>query len=254
MTQESSRLKGKIVLVTGAAQGMGRAQVEAMAREGATVYFTDIYVEQAEQAAKEVKESLGRTVHFLHADAASEADWERVLTLIVSAEGRIDGVVNNAGIGARRFGDVEDLETWRKYLEVNATSVYLGTSKSASLMQATGGGSIVNISSIMGIVGGPGHPGYYASKAAVRNYTKSAALKYGPAGIRVNSVHPGYMQVMRGSAAASAERREQIAQSVALRRTGEPNEVANGVLFLISDEASYITGTELVIDGGYLAQ
>ncbi|WP_114423639.1 SDR family NAD(P)-dependent oxidoreductase [Nocardioides houyundeii] len=249
----TGRLAGRVVVVTGAAQGLGRAQAELMVREGAQVVITDLYAEQGAAAAEEISAGLGRAV-FKRADAASEADWDRLLAEVVTETGRLDAVVNNAGIGARTFGETEDLETWRKYLDINATSAYLGTSKAAEIMKAFGGGSIVNLSSIMGIVGGPGHPGYYASKAAVRNYSKAAAVRYGPDGIRVNSIHPGYMPPMRGASPAGVARRGELAASLPLRRTGEVHEVAYGVLFLVSDESSYVTGTELVIDGGFLAQ
>ena len=249
------RLAGKVVLVTGAAQGLGFGQAELMAREGARVFITDLYQDQGEAAATAINNHVGGgEARFIHADATSESDWDRVLAEIVEAAGQLDVVVNNAGISSRSFEDADDLDAWRTYLDVNATSVFLGTSRSAALMMEQKRGSIINLSSIMGIVGGPGHPGYHASKAAVRNFTKAAAVRYGPSGIRVNSVHPGYMPPMRGSSPAGIERRLELGASVPLRRTGEVLEVAYGVLFLASDESSYVTGTELVIDGGFLAQ
>ena len=167
--------------------------------------------------------------------------------------GRLDILVNNAGISGSSVGDADGLEGWHLIIAVNQTSVFLGTKLTAEQMAKTGGGSIVNISSIMGFVGGPGgHPAYSASKGAVRIYTKSAAVRYGPLGIRVNSVHPGYMPPMLNATNAN-ERADKIAQTP-LRRLGEPIEVAYGVLFLASDEASFVTGTELVIDGGFIAQ
>jgi NAD(P)-dependent dehydrogenase (short-subunit alcohol dehydrogenase family) len=159
---------------------------------------------------------------------------------------------NNAGISGSSVGEEDGLEGWQRLLAVNATSVFLGTKLAAAEMAKTGGGSIVNISSIMGIVASAeSHPGYPASKAAVRNYTKAAACRYGPQGVRVNSVHPGYMPPML-NATNAAGREAKIAETP-LRRLGEPIEVAYGVLFLASDEASFVTGAELVIDGGYIA-
>ncbi len=188
----------------------------------------------------------------MRTDVTSEADWKKLIAEAVAAYGRLDILVNNAGISGSSVGDADGLEGWQKLLAVNATSVFLGTKLAAAEMAKTGGGSIVNISSIMGIVASDeSHPGYPASKAAVRNYSKAAACRYGPQGVRVNSVHPGYMPPML-NATNAAGRAAKIAQTP-LRRLGEPIEVAYGVLFLASDEASFVTGTELVIDGGFIA-
>ncbi len=172
----------------------------------------------------------------------------------IAAYGRLDILVNNAGISGSAVGEADDLAGWHRLLAVDATNgVFLGTKLAAAEMAKTGGGSIVNISSIMGIVAsGDSHPGYPASKAAVRNYTKAAACRYGPQGVRVNSVHPGYMPPMLN--ATNAAGRQAKIEQTPLRRLGEPIEVAYGVLFLASDEASFVTGAELVIDGGYIAQ
>ena len=168
-------------------------------------------------------------------------------------DGRLDILVNNAGISGSSVGDPDGLEGWERVIAVNQTSVFLGTKLAAAQMAKTGGGSIVNISSILGFVGGAsGHPAYSASKGAVRIYTKSAAVRCGPLGIRVNSVHPGYMPPMLNATNAN-ERADKIALTP-LGRLGKPIEVAYGVLFLASDEASFVTGAELVMDGGYIAQ
>jgi len=165
----------------------------------------------------------------------------------------LDILVNNAGISSSSVGDPDRLEGWDRIIAVNQTSVFLGTKLAAEQMAKTGGGSIVNISSIMGFVGSTsGHPAYHASKGAVRIYSKAAAVRYGPSGVRVNTVHPGYMPPML-NATNAGERDDKIA-ATPLRRIGKPIEVAYGVLFLASDEASFITGTELVIDGGFIAQ
>ena len=193
-----------------------------------------------------------RQARFVRTDVTSEADWTRLIAEPIADFGRLDILVNNAGISGSAVGEPDDLAGWQRLLAVNATSVFLGTKLAAAEMAKTGGGSIVNISSIMGIVASAeSHPGYSASKAAVRNYTKAAACRYGPQGVRVNSVHPGYMPPML-NATNAAGRESKIAETP-LRRLGEPIEVAYGVLFLASDEASFVTGAELVIDGGYIA-
>jgi NAD(P)-dependent dehydrogenase (short-subunit alcohol dehydrogenase family) len=169
----------------------------------------------------------------------------------VSAYGRLDILVNNAGISGSSVGEPNGLQGWNRIIAVNQTSVFLGTKLAAEQMAKTGGGSIVNISSIMGFVGSAnGHPAYHASKGAVRIYSKAAAVRYGPMGVRVNTVHPGYMPPMLNATNAG----ERDAKMTPLRRIGQPIEVAYGVLFLASDEASFVTGTELVIDGGFIAQ
>jgi len=171
----------------------------------------------------------------------------------VAAYGRLDIPVNNAGISGTSVGDPDGLDGWHRIIAVNQTSVFLGTRLAAEQMAKTSGGSIVDISSIMGFVGSTGgHPAYHASKGAVRIYSKAAAVRYGPSGVRVNTVHPGYMPPML-NATNAGERADKIALTP-LRRLGEPIEVAYGVLFLASDEASFVTGTELVIDGGFIAQ
>jgi len=186
-------------------------------------------------------------------DVTSESEWRALIEKVVSTHGRLDILVNNAGISGSSVGDPDGVEGWQRIIAVNQTSVFLGTKLAAEQMAKTGGGSIVNISSIMGFVGSTsGHPAYHASKGAVRIYSKAAAVRYGPSGVRVNTVHPDYMPPML-NATNAGERDDKIA-STPLRRIGKPIEVAYGVLFLASDEASFITGTELVIDGGFIAQ
>ena len=244
------RLDGKVAIITGGAHGMGEAEARLFAQEGARVVIADVLVKEGEAVAGDI--SGQRQARFVRTDVTSEADWKRLIAEAVAAYGRLDILVNNAGISGSSVGDADGLEGWQKLLAVNATSVFLGTKLAAAEMAKTGGGSIVNISSIMGIVASDeSHPGYPASKAAVRNYSKAAACRYGPQGVRVNSVHPGYMPPML-NATNAAGRAAKIAQTP-LRRLGEPIEVAYGVLFLASDEASFVTGTELVIDGGFIA-
>jgi len=246
------RLDRKVAIVTGAAHGMGEAEARLFAKEGAKVVVADVLGKEAEAVAADIRATGGNAIAAT-IDVTSEPEWVALIAKTLASYGRIDILVNNAGISGSSVGDPDGLEGWQRVIAVNQTSVFLGTKLAAEQMAKTGGGSIVNISSIMGFVGGPsGHPAYSASKGAVRIYTKSAAVRYGPLGVRVNSVHPGYMPPMLNATNAN-ERGEKIA-ATPLRRLGEPIEVAYGVLFLASDEASFVTGTELVIDGGYIAQ
>jgi NAD(P)-dependent dehydrogenase (short-subunit alcohol dehydrogenase family) len=246
------RLKDKVAIVTGGAHGMGEAEAHLFADEGARVVVADVLGDQAEAVAADICASGGKALAAT-IDVTNESDWVALIAKTLASYGRLDILVNNAGISGSSVGDPDGLEGWQRVIAVNQTSVFLGTKLAAEQMAKTGGGSIVNISSIMGFVGGAsGHPAYSASKGAVRIYTKSAAVRYGPLGIRVNSVHPGYMPPMLNATNAN-ERADKIALTP-LRRLGEPIEVAYGVLFLASDEASFVTGTELVIDGGYIAQ
>jgi NAD(P)-dependent dehydrogenase (short-subunit alcohol dehydrogenase family) len=246
------RLKDKVAIVTGAGHGMGEAEARLFAKEGAKVVVADILAEDAERVAGDIRAS-GADAMAARIDVTSEPEWVALIGKTVSTYGRLDILVNNAGISGSSVGDPDGIEGWNRVIAVNQTSVFLGTKLAAEQMAKTGGGSIVNISSIMGFVGGSsGHPAYCASKGAVRIYTKAAAVRYGPQGVRVNSVHPGYMPPML-NATNAGERADKIAMTP-LRRLGEPIEVAYGVLFLASDEASFVTGTELVIDGGFIAQ
>jgi len=246
------RLKDKIAIVTGAAHGMGEAEARLFAKEGAKIVVADILADQAEQVAADIRAG-GSEAIAAGIDVTSEPDWQALIERTVATYSRLDILVNNAGISGSSVGDPDGLDGWNRIIAINQTSVFLGTKLAAEQMAKTGGGSIVNISSIMGFVGSDsGHPAYGDSKGAVRIYTKAAAVRYGPRGIRVNSVHPGYMPPMLNATNQNL-RAEKIAQTP-LRRLGEPIEVAYGVLFLASDEASFVTGTELVIDGGFIAQ
>ena len=246
------RLHGKVAIVTGAAHGMGEAEARLFGTEGARVVAADILEGEAERVAGEICASGGNAIA-CQIDVTSEPDWRALIDRTIATYGRLDILVNNAGISGSSVGDPDGLAGWDRIIAVNQTSVFLGTKLAAEQMANTGGGSIVNISSIMGFVGGAsGHPAYHASKGAVRIYSKAAAVRYGPSGVRVNTVHPGYMPPML-NATNAGERADKIAMTP-LRRLGKPIEVAYGVLFLVSDEASFITGTELVIDGGYIAQ
>ena len=246
------RLKDKVAIVSGGAHGMGEAEARLFAREGAAVVIADLLTREGEAVAADIAASQGRA-RFIRADVTSETDWAHVISETIREFGRLDILVNNAGISGSAVGDHDDLAGWKKLLDINATGVFLGTKLAAAEMMKAGRGSIINISSIMGFVASAdGHPGYSASKGAVRLYTKAAACKYGPHGVRVNSVHPGYMPPMLN--ATNASTRASKIEATPLRRLGEPIDVAYGVLFLASDEASFVTGTELVVDGGFIAQ
>ena len=213
------RLKDKVAIITGGAHGMGEVEARLFAQEGARVVVADVLVKEGETVAADISANQ-RQARFVRTDVTSEADWKTLIAETIAAYGRLDILVNNAGISGSSVGDVDGLDGWQKLLAVNATSVFLGTKLAAAEMAKTGGGSIVNISSIMGIVASEeSHPGYPASKAAVRNYTKAAACRYGPQGVRVNSVHPGYLPPMLNATNAGG-RAAKIAQTPLRRLRG----------------------------------
>jgi NAD(P)-dependent dehydrogenase (short-subunit alcohol dehydrogenase family) len=248
------RLDGKVAIVSGAASGMGAATARRFAKEGAKVVVADMLDDDGRRVAAEIVAANGGGV-FMALDVTSEADWKRVVDDTVAMYGRLDILVNNAGISGSAVTDLLDTAAWDKLLAVNGRGVFLGTKHAVLAMKKTGGGSIVNLSSISGNSGQTmTHMGYNASKGAVRTLTKSTAVQFGADGIRANSVHPGLMPPMRTSGAtADPDVRAKMLKGVPLRRAGEVDEVANAILFLASDEASYITGAELYVDGGYLA-
>jgi NAD(P)-dependent dehydrogenase (short-subunit alcohol dehydrogenase family) len=248
------RLDGKVAIVTGAAHGMGESEALIFAREGATVVVADLDQAAGEQVAAKITGN-GGTARFARLDVADEGQWEAVVRDTVAAYGRLDILVNNAGISGSSGSDVTSTPLWDSIMDVNAKGVFLGMKHAVPAMRRSGGGAIVNISSISGFVGQDRlHMAYNASKGAVRIMTKSGAVQYARDGIRVNSVHPGFMPPMRTSTvSADPAWRKPFLDAVPLRREGRVEAVAHAVLFLASDEASYITGTELVVDGGFLA-
>jgi NAD(P)-dependent dehydrogenase (short-subunit alcohol dehydrogenase family) len=248
------RLAGKVAIISGAASGMGAATARRFAKEGAKVVIADMLVDDGNTVTQSITAS-GGDASFAVLDVTDEAGWKQVVDETVRLYGRLDILVNNAGISGSATNDMLDSAMWERVMAVDATGVFLGTAAAVRQMQKNGGGSIVNLSSISGNVGQTMvHMGYNAAKGAVRTMTKSTAVQFGKDGIRCNSIHPGLMPPMRTSGAtADPVVRAKMLKSVPLGRTGEIDEVANAILFLASDEASYITGAELYVDGGYLA-
>lgn len=247
------RLDGKSALVTGAASGMGMATAKLFAKEGAKVVVADILEAEGAGVVEEIA-GAGGTARFEKLDISNEADWQAVIEATLSAHGRIDVLINNAGVSGSD-PDLLSRDVWDRQMSINSTGTFLGLRTVIPVMQKQGGGAIVNISSISGVTGQTFvHMGYNASKGAVRMMTKAAAVQFAKDGIRVNSVHPGLMPAMRTSKlTADPEIRDSMLRAVPMRRAGAIEEVANANLFLASDEASYITGVELPVDGGFLA-
>ena len=251
----SGRLDGKVALITGAARGMGASEARLFAEEGARVVLSDILEDPLEALESELID-CGYEVLAQHHDVTDEASWVQVVQAAETKFGRLDVLVNNAGVLDTAGVEASSLEEWERVIAVNQTGVWLGMKVSIPALRRSGGGSIVNKSSIYGIVGSGGSAAYHASKGAVRLLTKTAALEYASDGIRVNSVHPGYVNTpMIGQALpeANVSVLELIGEQVPLGRLAEPEDIARGVLYLASDESSYVTGSELVIDGGITA-
>ena len=256
------RVDGKVVLISGGARGMGAEEVGLFAREGARVVFGDILDDLGRQVEADQR-AQGHDVAYAHLDVTSETDWQAIVALAEERYGKLDALVNNAGISISVEGGARNIpleetteEQWDRVMDVNSKGVFLGTKAALPAMRRAGGGSIVNISSIAGLSGAwsRSHP-YNASKGAVRLFTKATAIQHAAEGIRANSVHPG--PIMTPMSASTYDDPEVAAQRLALvplGRRAHPIEVAYGVLYLASDEASFVTGAELVIDGGCVAQ
>jgi NAD(P)-dependent dehydrogenase (short-subunit alcohol dehydrogenase family) len=249
------RLTGKVALISGGALGMGADEGRLFAQEGAKVVLGDVLEAEGKAVAEEIRAAGGEGT-FVRLDVTSEADWQTAVTTAERLYGRLDILVNNAGIGGASRTEDTTLEQWERTMAVNATGVFLGTRAAIPAMRRAGGGSIVNISSQLGLVGTDNSsPQYQASKGAVRLLTKATAIQYAAEGIRANSVHPGpIVTPMTERRRADPEQRRLTLSRIPLGRYGQPREVALGVLYLASDEASFVTGSELVIDGGWTAQ
>lgn len=253
------RVAGKSALVTGAALGLGRAAAELLAREGARVTVTDVKEAEGRAAADAIVDAGGEAMFVRH-DVASEADWNAALDACASRFGGLDILVNNAGVALAGSVEATTLEQWRWLMSINLDGVFLGAKLAIERMKEKGG-SIVNVSSIEGLIGDANLAAYNASKGGVRIFTKSAALHCAKAGyrIRVNSIHPGYIWTPMVEAYLAAQpdptaAKQFVASLHPLGHLGEPDDIAYGVLYLASDESKFMTGAELVIDGGYTAQ
>ena len=246
------RLEGKVALISGGARGMGAAEASLFSREGARVVITDLLEEEGRRVEQEIAQ-LGGEALFVKADVTSEEDWRRAVQAAVERFGGLDVLVNNAGIYPTEGVLETSEELWDRTMAINAKGVFLGTKHAVAEMLRSGGGSIINISSGAGLVGAKDAAAYHASKGAVRIFSKAAAIQYAGDNIRVNSVHPGPIDtdMLAGSPYNTSE---VIAVDIPLGRLGRPEEVANVVLYLASDESSYVTGAELVVDGGRTAQ
>ena len=246
------RLADKVAIVSGAASGMGAATARLFAREGAKVIVADLLEAEGKAVADSIKSNSGEA-RFQRLDVASDKDWDATIAATLAAYGKIDILINNAGVSGSD-PDRLSLETWDRQMSINAKGVFLGMRAVIPVMQKAKSGAIVNISSISGITGQTFvHMGYNAAKGAVRMMSKAAAVQYAKDGIRVNSVHPGIMPPMLTSKmTADPEVRKALLAGVPMQREGRIEEVANANLFLASDEASYITGSDFLVDGGIL--
>jgi NAD(P)-dependent dehydrogenase (short-subunit alcohol dehydrogenase family) len=247
------RLQDKVAIVTGAASGMGAATARLFAREGAKVVVADVMEEEGRAVAQSIKSNRGEA-RFQRLDVSSEQEWDKAVADTLAAYGKIDILINNAGVSGSD-PDRLSLATWDRQMAINAKGVFLGMRAVIPVMQKAKGGAIVNTSSISGITGQAlVHMGYNAAKGAVRTMSKAAAVQFAKDGIRVNSVHPGLMPPMRTSMlSADPGVRARMLKAIPMGREGHVDEVANANLFLASDEASYITGIEVPVDGGFLA-
>ncbi|MCH7745610.1 MAG: glucose 1-dehydrogenase [Chloroflexi bacterium] len=255
------RLEGKVALITGAAAGVegelmgfGGASAHLFTREGAKVVLCDINEEMGEKTASQVRDNGGDAI-FVRLDVTSEQDWADAIKTTISSFGRLDILVNNAGTGARFNVEDTTVEVWDGQMDVHAKGVFLGTKFAIPEMRKVGGGSIINTSSIYGIVGSQTSAAYHAAKGAIRIFTKAAAIQYAGDNIRVNSVHPGFAATpMTRESYDDPERYETTLERIPMGRVGNANEIAYGILYLASDESSFVTGSEIVIDGGVTAQ
>ncbi|CAD2072376.1 glucose 1-dehydrogenase [Phocicoccus pinnipedialis] len=242
-----NRLENKVIIITGAAQGMGKIHAEKMLAQGAKVVITDIN----EEKGREVQQELGDNSLFIKHDVSSESDWKNVVDMTLEKFGQIDALVNNAGITYNYALEDLTLDDYMKIVNINQVSVFLGTKAVTPSMKAQNSGSIINISSMNGLIGGAA--GYTDTKFAVRGFTKACARELSPHNIRVNSVHPGVVHTPMLEQEGVKEAVEQFKKTIPLRRVAQPEEVSDMVIFLASDESQYSTGSEFVIDGGVSA-
>ncbi len=254
------RLEGKVALITGAAAGVkgeimgfGGAAAWLFAAEGAKLVLADINEEQGRRTEAQLRDS-GHAAVFTRLDVTSEDDWQAALALTVDTYGKLDVLINNAGTGGRMRLMETTEELWDAQMDVHGKGVFLGMKYAIPEMRKAGGGSIINVSSIYGLVGSATSTAYHAGKGASRILSKSAAIQYAGEGIRVNSIHPGFCRTpMTNASYQNAEHYEALLERIPMGRVGQPEELAQGMLYLASDESRYVTGAELVIDGGVTA-
>ena len=247
------RLKGKVALITGAARGQGAAIARLFAAEGAHVVVGARSDEAGTATVREIRESGGKAL-FVHLDVTNEDDWRTAVRMTVSSFGRLDVLVNNAGVWSRGMVEETSEDLWDAMIETNASSIFLGTREAIPEMRRAGGGSIINTSPTTGLVASGNAAAYGAAKGAVRLLTKATAIQYGREGIRANSIHPGPIDTDMGDEVWPDERtRDAVIRRTVVGRLGTPEDVAYGAVYLASDESAFVTGTELVIDGGWTA-
>ena len=248
------RLQGKVALITGAARGQGAEEARMFAKEGAKVVLADVTDQEGTAVAAEIAE-MGGDALYVHLDVTNEDEWDAAVQSAVASFGKLDILVNNAGIWRRGHVLETSSDQWDDIMDVNAKGVFLGTKAAIPEMRKAGGGSIVNISSTAGLVGSKTSAAYSASKGAVRIFTKSTAVQYAAEGIRANSIHPGPIDTDMGDQVwPDAASKVASVTRTALNRMGTPEDIAYGALYLASAESSFVTGSELVIDGGVTAQ
>jgi NAD(P)-dependent dehydrogenase (short-subunit alcohol dehydrogenase family) len=247
------RLENKVTFISGGARGMGAAEAKLFSREGAKVVIGDILEEEGRKTEAEINEAGGECV-FVQLDVTSESGWQRAIAATVARFGKLDILINNAGIF--RSERVEEIsgELWDEVMSINVKGVFLGTKCAIPEMRIAGGGSIINISSVAGLIGDVISAAYTTSKGAVRLFTKATAIQYASDGIRANSIHPGTIDTPMVTDMLKGWYREDRINRTPLRRLGQSDDVAYGALYLASDESSFVTGSELVIDGGRSAE